>query len=130
MKILLSFLGYLKWHYGRALITTFEFWKNILIYLFNFFSIKSLVGNFFTPWKRLADTYPKNFDLRIYFFTFLTNMIMRIVGMFLRSIVLVVGFFVIALYIICLPVALVVWLLLPLLIIWLIVYGLIRIIFS
>ena len=130
MKLLSSLFGYLKWHYGKALITTFNFWKNILVFLFNFFSIKNLVGNFFTPWKRLADTYPKRFDLKSYFFIFLVNTIMRIVGIFLRSIVIIVGLSVCAIAIICLPLTIVIWLVLPLTITALIVGGIILIFFS
>jgi len=130
MKLLSSLFGYLKWHYGKALITTFTFWKNILFFLFNFFSIKSLVGNFFAPWKRLADTYPKGFNLKVYFFTFIVNTIMRIFGMFMRSIVIIVGLIVCSIVIILLPISLILWLALPIITAWLIVYGLILIIFS
>jgi len=130
MKFLRTFLGYLKWHYGKALMTTFAFWKNILIFLFNFFSIKSLSGNFFTPWKRLVDIYPKKFNLKIYFFTFLVNTIMRIVGIILRSIIILIGLVFCFALIILLPVTLLVWLALPIIIISLIVSGLILIILS
>ena len=130
MKFLITFLGYMKWHYGKALMTTFAFWKNILIFLFNFFSIKSLSGNFFTPWKRLADNYPKNFDLKIYIFTFLVNSIMRTVGVILRSIIIFIGLAFCIIYIILLPVTLLVWLVLPLIIVFLIGSGLVLIIFS
>jgi hypothetical protein len=130
MKILSSFLGYLKWHYGKALITTFSFWKNILVFLFNFFSIKSLIGNFFTPWKRLADSYPKKFNLAIYFNTFIANSLMRIVGMILRTVIIIVGLICCAIYIVLLPITVLVWLLLPPAIIAIMVYGLVLIFFS
>lgn len=130
MKFITTSLGYLKWHYGRALATTFLFWRNILVFLFNFFSIKNLIGNFFTPWKRLADNYPKSFDLKIYFFTFLVNSIMRIVGVILRSIIIAIGLLVCAIYIALLPLSLLIWLALPIIIIYLIISGLILIIFS
>lgn len=130
MNIITTILGYLKWHYGKALMTTFTFWKNILIFLYNFFSIKSLTGNFFTPWKRLADAYPKKFNLKVYFFTFLVNSIMRIVGVILRSIIILIGFLFCLIYIALLPVTLLFWLALPLIIIFLIGSGLILIFFS
>lgn len=130
MEFLKTFLGYLKWHYSKALIATFSLWKNILYFLFNFFSIRSLLGNFFTPWKRLADSYPKKFDLKVYFFTFIVNIITRIVGMILRSIIIFIGLACCVIYIIFLPVTLVLWLALPPIMIFLIIYGLILIIFS
>jgi len=130
MKFLTTFFGYLKWHYGRALITIFSFWKNILIFLFNYFSIKSLLGNFFTPWKRLADSYSKPFNIKKYLFIFLANTIMRLVGMFLRSIVIILGLICCAIFIVLLPFSLIFWLLSPGIIIALIIYGLVLIIFS
>lgn len=130
MKFLTVFIGYLKWHYCKALLTTFSFWKNILVFLFNFFSIKNLSGNFFTPWKRLADSYPKHFNLKNYFFIFLVNTIMRIVGMILRLIVILIGLACCAIYILAIPLSLLIWLTLPFIIIVLILYGLVLIIFS
>lgn len=130
MEFLKAFVGYLKWHYGRALITTFSFWKNILVFLFNFFSIRSLLGNFFTPWKRLADNYPESFNIKIYLFTFISNTLMRIVGVLLRSVVIIVGLLFCIAYIVLLPISLIVWLLLPLFILFLVIYGIVLIIFS
>ena len=130
MKFLTTFLGYLKWHYGKALVTTFSLWKNILFFLFAFFSIKSLLGNFFTPWKRLADSYPKKFNLKIYFFTFLANTIMRTVGIILRSIIIIIGLASCLLFIMLLPISLVIWLALPIITAYLIIDGLVLIFFS
>jgi hypothetical protein len=78
----------------------------------------------------LADTYPKKFSLKIYSTTFLINSIMRIVGMILRSIIIIIGLACCAVYIILLPFSLIVWLALPFIIAFLIIYGLILIIFS
>jgi len=130
MEFLKTFLGYLKWHYGKALVTTFKTWRNILFFLFNFFSIKNLLGNFFTPWKRLADNYPKSFSLKIYSLTFLVNTIMRMVGIILRSIVILFGLAIYIIFIIFLPVTLLIWLALPIIILLFIIYGLVLLIFS
>jgi hypothetical protein len=130
VEYLITSLGYLKWHYTKALIATFSLWKNILAFLFNFFSIKNLLGNFSTPWKRLADNYPKKFSLKIYFFTFIVNSVMRIVGIILRSIIILVGLTCCIIYIMLLPVSLLVWLALPITAVYLVIAGLILIIFS
>ncbi|MFA5763945.1 MAG: hypothetical protein WC915_03970 [archaeon] len=123
----MTIFGYLKWHYGRALGKTFILWRNIFFFLFDYFSIRSLLGNFFTPWKRLAEMYPRKFDLKVYAVTFFMNMIMRIVGMIFRAVALVFGLICILAYVILLPVSLLVWLLLPPMIIFLILYGLVLI---
>ena len=130
MEYLTTFYGYFKWHYSRALISTFSLWKNVLVFLFNFFSIKSLSGNFFTPWKRLADSYPDQFSLKTYSFIFLVNTIMRILGIILRSIIILVGLACCVAYIIFLPVSLLLWLALPVITTCLIISGLILIFFS
>jgi hypothetical protein len=130
MKFFRTLFRYLKWHYSKALLSAFALWKNILVFLFNFFSIKNILGNFFTPWKRLADNYPEHFNLKEYFFIFLLNSIMRIVGVLLRSIILFVGLSICTLYIILLPFSLVVWLALPPIVLGLIILGLILIIFA
>jgi len=130
MKFFTTYFGYLKWHYGKALATTFVFWKNILFFLFNYFSLKNLIGNFFSPWKRLADSYPKQFNIKVYFGIFVVNTLMRIVGIFLRSIMIIFGLFVCVAYIILLPFSLIFWLALPVIIVGLIVYGLVLIFFS
>jgi hypothetical protein len=130
MKFLKNLLRYLKWHYSKALLSAFALWKNILVFLFNFFSIKNILGNFFTPWKRLADSYPDHFDIKGYLFTFLLNTIMRIVGMILRSIIIFIGLTCCAIYILLLPVSLVAWLVLPFVVLGLIALGLILIIFA
>jgi hypothetical protein len=130
MKLLKITLGYLKWHYFNAVLTTFTFWTNILVFLFNFFSIKTLACNFFTPWKRLADNYPKNFNIKAYFSVFIVNFFMRLVGIFFRSIILFIGLSVCAIYIMTLPITIVVWLALPPALIYMAIQGLILIIFS
>jgi len=130
MKFLTTFLGYLKWHYGKALIATFYLWRNLLVFIFNFFSIKNLSGNFFTPWKKLADSYPRRFNLKDYLFTFIVNTIMRTVGMILRLIFIIIGLTCCAIFIAFLPVSLFIWLALPIITGVLIIYGLILIIFS
>lgn len=130
MKLIRITFGYLKWHYGKALLTTFSFWKNILFFLLNFFSIKSLLVNFFAPWKRLADSYPKKFDISKFLSVLIVNTIMRIVGIILRTIILVIGLICCALYIVCLPLVLIIWLALPIAVVYLLGYGLSLIIFS
>ncbi len=130
MKFFTTYFGYLKWHYGKALATTFAFWKNILYFLFNYFSLKNLIGNFFSPWKRLADNYPKQFSIKVYFGIFIVNTIMRVVGILMRTIIIFVGLSVCLIYIVLLPVSLLLWLMLPIITIGLIVYGLILIFFS
>lgn len=124
MKTILVIFGYLKWHYGKALCSLTNIWKNFLFFVFEFFSIKPLFKNFFDPWKRMADSYPPHFDLKKYFYTFMTNLIVRIVGIILRSVLILIGLTCYVLLALLYPVALVTWLSLPFVIFILIGTGL------
>ncbi|MFA6227061.1 MAG: hypothetical protein WC631_01085 [Candidatus Paceibacterota bacterium] len=128
MKFLLVFWRYLLWHYSKGVKASFLLWENLTSFLYNFFSIRSLLGNFFTPWRRLSDIYPKWYEFKEFFSTFLTNGLMRIVGMFIRFFVLLFGFTVILIFILLYPVAFIVWLLLPPAIIFMILAGIVLII--
>lgn len=127
----LSVLGsYLKWHYSKAIYNVFSIWKNLSVFIFNFFSIKSLFVNFFAPWKRLAESYPKGLDVKGYLSAFLINAIMRVVGIIFRFFMLIVGIICYLLFLITLPFVLIFWLIFPLIILSLIVIGIILIFFS
>ena len=130
MKIILIILGYLKWHYGKAVSSLADIWKNFLYFVSEFFSLKLLFRNFFDPWKRMTDGYPKSFDLRKYFYAFIANSIVRVVGMIMRSVLIVIGLSCYVLLALAYPLALIIWLILPLFIITLIGTGLFLVIFK
>ncbi len=113
MKTFAVTLGYLKWHYSRALKSISLIWKDFFIFLFNFFSIKSVVRNFFDPWKRMSDPYPHTFNFKDFLFAVIGNTITRIIGIIMRLLVLVIGLIVLALFCLVLPLALIIWILLP-----------------
>ena len=128
MKIVLVILGYLKWHYGKALRSLTGVWGNFLYFISEYFSISLLFQNFFDPWKRMTDSYPKGFDLKKIFYAILTNLIARIVGIIMRSFLILIGLSVYILLAALYPVVMLLWLTLPLIIVYLIGAGLILII--
>ena len=84
--------NYFQWHYTLAFIDIFHIWRNITNFLFNFFSIPILIRTFFSPWRRLhADRETEGFDLVDSLSTGLVNLIMRIVGALMRSMLIVIG---------------------------------------
>lgn len=123
MKTLAIIFGYIVWHYSKAIISLSKIWGNFLIFIFNFFSIKLLFQNFFDPWKRMNDYYPKSFDFRKYFYAFLNNLIMRIVGMIMRTFMIIAGFASLIIFIFIYPPALLIWLILPFIILGLFING-------
>ncbi len=124
MKTVMISLWYIKWHYGKAIYSLSKVWKNFLFFVYGFFSIKLLFKNFFDPWKKMSDNYPKSFNLKKYFYTLTTNLIVRIMGMIMRTILILVGLISCLLLIIFYPVVIISWLLLPFIIICLISSGL------
>lgn len=113
MKIILIILGYLKWHYGKAIRSLTNIWSNLFTFIFNFFSLNLLFRNFFDPWKRMTDDYPIHFSLKNFFFTLITNIITRLVGIILRFILIIIGLTVCVLFILSYPLALLIWILSP-----------------
>ena len=128
MKTTLIILGYLKWHYGKALSSLTAIWKNFIIFTYNYFSIADLFKNFFDPWKRMSDPYPNSFSFKEYFYTFITNAIVRFIGIIARTILIIVGLTSCTICILLYPAVLITWLFLPAILIYLICSGIFLII--
>lgn len=123
MKSLQVFFKYFKWHYGKAIIGSVYLWKNLTLFLFNYFSVKTLVVNFFTPWRRISESYPKWYNFKEYFSALLMNILMRIVGMFIRFFVIIFGLICTFIFIILYPIALITWLVLPIILLTILLAG-------
>lgn len=130
MNFSTTFFGYMKWHYGKALLATFSFWRNMMTFLFNYFSVKNLTLNFFTPFKRLSNIHSEKANILKYIYFISLNTLGAVIEMLLRLILLIIAIAVIIIFIIFLPVSLLVWLLLPVFIVSLLVAGLVLMIFS
>lgn len=119
-----SLLGsYCVWHYTRAYRDLISIERNLLWFLFHFFSIPELSRTLFAPWRRLGEEYPSVFDTEEFFGALIINTLMRIIGISIRFIILTTGCVVLLLGTVLAGVALVVWTLLPLLIIFTFVTG-------
>jgi hypothetical protein len=127
MKIIFIILGYIRWHYGRAIYSLIDILKNLLNFTFYYFSINKAFLNFFQPWKRLDSKYPKNFDFKIYLSTFIVNLIVRIIGMFMRSLLIVIGLIFYFIMLLLCPIILITWIILPFIIIFIFGLGIILI---
>ena len=84
-------MAYVKWHYGEGLQEFFGVTKNFLWFVVHFFSFKLLFKTLFDPWKRLGEHYGGGLDLADLASTFIVNLLMRAVGFFTKTIVLLVG---------------------------------------
>ncbi|HBM45944.1 MAG: hypothetical protein UT05_C0001G0079 [Parcubacteria group bacterium GW2011_GWF2_38_76] len=121
MDIILYFLRYVVWHYTRAIKDLFTIWINFIWFTFNFFSIPLLLKTFFSPWKRLGEERKGFFDVTF----IIIDTIMRLFGIFLRSITIIIGLVFVILVIALGPVALTLWLVWPLIILYLLTKGLV-----
>lgn len=87
---------YFVWHYSRAFVDLARVWMNIFLFLNDFFSIGLLLRTLFSPWQRMQEQRKKGVDIENFLAVLLVNTIMRLVGFFVRSAVIVVGVAVIA----------------------------------
>ena len=105
---------YFIWHYGRAIRDLTKIYRQLIIFVFNFFSVSILVNSYFAPWRRMGEDYPdKSVDPFDYLSTFTVNLIMRCVGIFMRTVVIVMGMVGTILVILSYPLVLLIWLILP-----------------
>ena len=65
----------------------------IIHLILHFFSISTLLGTLFSPWKRLKEDYKKGLDIAEFFTSLAVNILMRILGAIMRSVVILVGLF-------------------------------------
>lgn len=117
-------LGYIKWHYSKAILALSKIWKTILIFLSDYFSLGLLIRNLFDPWKKMNDNYPTRFNLKNYVFAFITNIIVRIVGIIMRSGLILIAVLICMGWIILYPILILGWLMAPVIILGLFILGL------
>lgn len=118
---------YIAWHYTRAIKNFITIWGNLISLSFSFFSVATLFRTLFAPYKRMGEQYQGGFDLEDILGTAIVNTMMRIVGMVMRSILIIIGL-VCTLGVIVLGLgAFIIWLVFPVLAPFLFFAGLISI---
>ena len=84
-------IKYFHWHYFKQSGTILLGWKNLLRFNLEFFSIPVLLRTFFWPWRKYEDSFAKGFDLMQVLEVITFNMMSRVIGILLRSILIVMG---------------------------------------
>lgn len=108
---------YAIWHYTEAIRELFLIWRNIIWFFWNLFSIPVLLGSLFSPFHRIQENVKKGgLDLEAIGGAIVVNLIMRLVGFFLRTLVIVIGIFCITVSAITAVASILVWVLMPLVI--------------
>lgn len=85
------FLSGILWHYTKAYKEIFILWKRSLWFVFHLFSISDLTRTLFLPWQQLGERYQGGFHLGKWLESLAVNMLMRLVGIIVRSFVIVIG---------------------------------------
>jgi hypothetical protein len=117
------FLSWVFWHFWEVPKEILKSWRNFLIFGLNYFSIPLLLKTLFSPWRRYRWLYPKGLDIGKYFEVFISNLISRILGLTMRSILIIIGIL-IEIFIIFLGLIVFLgWLILPILLIFGIYHG-------
>jgi hypothetical protein len=118
MRFLVIVGHYFVWHYGLAIKKLTKIYGNLISFVFNFFSVPVLVASYFSPWRRLGEDYPdKSVYLFDYFSVFLVNLIMRLLGILMRTVIIVLGMSMTLAVILSYPLILAFWVALPLVVI-------------
>lgn len=119
------FFEYVFWHYSRALSEMVVIFGNLAWFFYHFFSVNILLRTLVSPIWRVEEKYSSGgFRPQAIFESFIVNLISRIVGVLLRSALIISGIMsgliLAALFI----VSLAAWLILPALIPILFIGGL------
>jgi len=118
---------YFVWHYTRGIKNYLQIWSNFLWFFWNLFSIGILLRSFLSPLRRIHDTYSGGLHPEEFFSSILVNLLMRLIGAFVRSILITLGFLALLISLVLGIVFLAVWLVAPFFVAVLCVTGLLLI---
>lgn len=82
---------YFLWHYSRAFREIFHVWLNLLWFIIRFFSIPQLIRSWFAPFKRITEERRRGFSFEDVAGYIIINLLSRLVGAILRTILIVIG---------------------------------------
>ena len=117
------FVQYLAWQFADVPQAILTGWKNCLRFNLNYWSVPLLLKTLFSHWRRYRYSYGRGFNLRRYFEAFSFNMISRVLGTLMRSVLIIFGLLTEILVILVGAIVFFIWLILPLLLIGGIFYG-------
>ncbi len=84
---------WLKWQFFEMPQVILKAWQNFLKFGLNYFSTPLLIKTLFSPWRRYKYFYPRGFDFWTYFETFFSNAIFKVLGVMIRSLLIIIGIF-------------------------------------
>lgn len=85
------FFQWIFWQFFDVPKSILTAWRNFLKFGLNYFSIPLLLKTLFSHWRRYRWLYPKGLDFGKYLEAFFSNLISRILGLIMRSILIIIG---------------------------------------
>lgn len=83
---------YIAWHYGTAISEIFTLFKTYLRFVYHFFSLPLLARTWISPLLRRREERPADvLDIEALALSLFGNLILRIVGFVLRTVVIAAG---------------------------------------
>lgn len=114
MKFFMIGPYYFNWHYTQGLSELSKNLWNFIVFQFHFFSVKDLLLTLLSPFQRLKEDYGNNaIDFEKIASALVVNIIMRVVGFVVRSVILICAFICITFSLLLFPLLLLLWILLP-----------------
>lgn len=86
--IIFQFIG---WYFIDTSKDILRGWRNFLKFNLEFFSTIMLLKTFFSPWRRYQWVFPRGFDVGKYAEVIVSNLVSRVLGAIVRSVLIVVG---------------------------------------
>ncbi len=114
---------YLEWQFIDTPKGILAGWRNCLKFNLNYWSVPLLLKTWFSHWRRYRYSYGRGFDFKRYFEVFTFNIISRVLGAIMRSVLIIFGVSTEIFVILAGTIVLLVWLLLPLFLVGGFYYG-------
>ncbi|MEI7792261.1 MAG: hypothetical protein WCI57_02130 [Candidatus Berkelbacteria bacterium] len=116
---------FISWWYGEMLTATFSYFKHLLAYLYDFFSVKICLTTLFSVWRRDTVTYDgPGFNIKAMFESMVLNLASVIVGFCVKLGTLLTYLIMIAIFFVLMSAYIIFWIFFPLIIVALIYFGL------
>lgn len=114
---------YFRWHYTAAFREIFHLWLNFLWFTIHFFSLPQLARSWLAPWKRMTESRGSNWSFEDLASFIIINLISRLIGALLRTIIIAIGFSVLMLVVVTGFVTYLFWIIAPVVIFALLASG-------
>jgi hypothetical protein len=85
------FIEWAFWQFYEMPMFLLGVWGNYFVFATNYFSLMLLLKTLFSPWRGYKWKYPKWFEVVEFFNTLISNTVSRMLGAFMRIILIVAG---------------------------------------